>query len=675
MKTNARYFCLTTSTIPTVLHRPVATWRWPRPGVLAAGLSLILGLHGSPAASAGVIDPGECGVAPPGTLCTDTDGDVCTQAACDGAGNCDQNAIGLSGAPCPDTDDNVCTTAFCLFGGCNQVDLEGPCPDTDGNECTRATCLQGLCIQNFPVLGGACTDTDGDDCTRATCVLGQCEQSVADVDDLDMPCPDTDGNECTSAACGPTGCDQDRIILSTCTDTDGNYCTEARCDTAGVCDQRWPVMLGRFCPDTDGDPCTQASCDGLGTCHQSTPNNDAIGQPCPDTDDNECTTSSCDGFGTCVSSPVDCEDGNACTISIGCDPDFGCQYLEVICADDGNPCTEEFCEPSLGCISRIAADFTPCGESANPCRRLECRSGICLGFSANNGMVCGDAYDACHSIAACAGGDCHSFPDPSTEFLPCGDAADPCDGSHCLSGLCFFFPANDGRPCGETASEPCPTTICIGGFCSSRPSASQGDPCPDVDGNGCTQAQCDNLGNCDQSVPSNYNDSCPDEDGNACSEALCDDQGQCVQEAIVHTLTFSLDIKPGSCPNALDIRARGVIPMSLLGAADFDVTTVDVSSLLLVRTDGVGGAVAPTSWVFQDTGTPFSGSLCACHRRGGDGTMDLSLRFDTQAVVKALQLSTVALNASVQLIVTGTQSDGCDFIAGDCMVRVPVKGR
>jgi hypothetical protein len=148
-----------------------------------------------------------------------------------------------------------------------------------------------------------------------------------------------------------------------------------------------------------------------------------------------------------------------------------------------------------------------------------------------------------------------------------------------------------------------------------------------------------------------------------------------VQTITVLKLDASLDIKLGSCPNPVDTRSRGSIPISLLGTADFDVTAVDPASLLLVRADGVGDSIASIGWVLQDTGTPYASALCGCHRRIGDGITDLSLKFDNQGVVDALQLGSVAPNASVELVVVGTLSDGCAFIAGDCMICTPLKGR
>ena len=40
-----------------------------------------------------------------------------------------------------------------------------------------------------------------------------------------------------------------------------------------------------------------------------------------------------------------------------------------------------------------------------------------------------------------------------------------------------------------------------------------------------------------------------------------------------------IDIKPGSDPNSINPEGRGVIPVAILGSADFDVADVNVSDL------------------------------------------------------------------------------------------------
>ena len=297
----------------------------------------------------------------------------------------------------------------------------------------------------------------------------------------------------------------------------------------------------------------------------------------------------------------------------------------------------------------------------------------------------------------------------------------------CRDGHCGF-PQTVPTICPDSDDNVCTSGLCDGtGHCTGVIN-NDGIPCPDTDGNPCTNPACDGLGVCDQLdeckdiTPPEI--TCPLDTQVVCGEATdpgatgkatatddcdpepdisysdnvvptsdpadpvqeviertwtatddCDNSSDCEQTIEVLKRTLFLDIKPGSCPNPLDIRARGVIPMSLLGTADFDVTTVDAASLLLARADGIGDTIAPTSWVLQDAGTPFSGALCGCHRRVGDGIVDLSLKFDNLAVGSALQLGSVAPNASVKLVLVGTLSDGCEFIAADCMTRTAIKGR
>ena len=44
-------------------------------------------------------------------------------------------------------------------------------------------------------------------------------------------------------------------------------------------------------------------------------------------------------------------------------------------------------------------------------------------------------------------------------------------------------------------------------------------------------------------------------------------------------LEVAIDIKPGSDPNSINLKSKGVIPVAILGSADFDVTDVDVTTL------------------------------------------------------------------------------------------------
>ncbi len=54
----------------------------------------------------------------------------------------------------------------------------------------------------------------------------------------------------------------------------------------------------------------------------------------------------------------------------------------------------------------------------------------------------------------------------------------------------------------------------------------------------------------------------------------------------------ALDIKPGSCPNPVNPKSKGVEPMAVVGSESFDVMQVDIDSLTVARADGVGGFAA-----------------------------------------------------------------------------------
>ncbi len=157
----------------------------------------------------------------------------------------------------------------------------------------------------------------------------------------------------------------------------------------------------------------------------------------------------------------------------------------------------------------------------------------------------------------------------------------------------------------------------------------------------------------------------------------CGNAASCMQTITVAELVAELDIKPGSCPNSFNPGSHGVLPVGLLGTAGFDVADVDPSSVRLSRADGVGGSVAPHEGppgphtVIADVGTPFDGDPCECHDLEGDGIDDLSMKFKVDQLVPALQLDSVSPGALVELVVSGTLTDGRGFYASDCIRIVP----
>jgi hypothetical protein len=184
------------------------------------------------------------------------------------------------------------------------------------------------------------------------------------------------------------------------------------------------------------------------------------------------------------------------------------------------------------------------------------------------------------------------------------------------------------------------------------------------------------IGGASQDCNENGNpDECDIADGTSLD---CDGNGildECEEEVIP---CGGLDVKPGSCPNPLNRNSRGVLPVAGIGTVDFDVTLIDVSSVLLWRADGVGDQVAPNEGppgphsTFEDVATPFEGEACDCHELSGDEVVDLVLKFRTDAVVEALLLDDQNHGDEIELVVTGTLIGGAEFTtAGDCILIVP----
>ncbi len=63
---------------------------------------------------------------------------------------------------------------------------------------------------------------------------------------------------------------------------------------------------------------------------------------------------------------------------------------------------------------------------------------------------------------------------------------------------------------------------------------------------------------------------------------------------------------------------------------------------------------------------------CDCHTLTGDGVLDLSMKFDVQELVSALELDSVTKRTFVELCVIGRLNDGTPFEAWDC---VRIQGR
>ncbi len=165
-------------------------------------------------------------------------------------------------------------------------------------------------------------------------------------------------------------------------------------------------------------------------------------------------------------------------------------------------------------------------------------------------------------------------------------------------------------------------------------------------------------------------------------------------------LEVAIDVKPESCPNPINVKSQGVLPVAILGTADFDVNQIDPASVTLE-------GVSPLRWDYEDVSTPFEPYLgkedCEqdCDTLDPDGILDLTLKFDTQQILDVLgniesydieqeDLEAFESGESDQLItttedalldgacltvtLTGTLTDGTEII-GEDLVLILRKGK
>lgn len=122
-------------------------------------------------------------------------------------------------------------------------------------------------------------------------------------------------------------------------------------------------------------------------------------------DGNPCTDNSCNPVTGCVAlaNQATCTDGSACTDGDIC-KDMACVPGGKVVCNDNNPCTIDSCDALLGCVYTNAIE--PC-DDGNPCTEKDvCSAGICKGTLKN----CDDG-NAC-TLDSCTGGICSSKSAP-----------------------------------------------------------------------------------------------------------------------------------------------------------------------------------------------------------------------------------------------------------------------
>jgi hypothetical protein len=349
------------------------------------------------------------------------DKDACTIDSCGAADGCKHIPLGKQ---CDDG--NLCTTDACdPKTGCTHSNHSDPCDD--GSACTSAdACTLGKC------LGTPVNCDDKNPCTDQTCKTAT---GCLVVDNAD-PCQDgnacTTGDKCKSAQCvgsGALACD------------DKNPCTKDFCEPAVGCTAT--AADGGSC--NDNNTCTEKDVCKGGSC---------AGAPLNCDDGNPCTLDTCDPVKLCTHSPgpsAPCDDGNLCTTNDTCAAGSCQPGQEKICADT-NPCTMESCVPSSGkCNNQMVADSTPCDDGTACTHSDQCLSASCTGTPIS-----------CDDQNPCTENTCDKVDGCKTKLLTgttCDDKLECTGNGSCKNGLCSAGSAVPaGTPC--SGGKTCDGVLC-----------------------------------------------------------------------------------------------------------------------------------------------------------------------------------------------------------------------
>jgi hypothetical protein len=189
--------------------------------------------------------------------------------------------------------------------------------------------------------------------------------------------------------------------------------------------------------------------------------------------------------------PLACLDDNACNGVETCDPVEGCLPGAPPQCDDQDDCTQDVCEPAMGCLhlpARIAGccDVDPQCDDGNPCTDDWCDgpTGTCYNDVA--GGSCDDG-NACNGQYVCDEGNCIMLPD---SVVTCPPYADNCVQWTCnpADGLCQSQDSQAGTSCD---AGPCITNS----KCTAQ-GACEGQPVSCADGDDCTVDTCDPVAGC-----------------------------------------------------------------------------------------------------------------------------------------------------------------------------------
>ncbi|MBI5609685.1 MAG: hypothetical protein HY902_12505 [Deltaproteobacteria bacterium] len=364
--------------------------------------------------------------------------------------------------PCPATgcDDLVSCTDDSVAADCSCVHAprNGTC--SDGDDCTASDhCQGGKCV-GLAVAASLCDDQKP--CTQDVCVTGKgCKHKLIS----GPPC--TDGVECTVGdTCVNGACKAGPLVTCNCaTDDDciaqddGNPCTGVLFCNTGAYPWTCNLKLGSIPNCKAAGPCLAALCDPAdGACKQLPI---LEGQPC--------------------------SDGSVCTEGYRC-TSGDCVLALASACDDQNPCTNDGCDPSIGCVHAPTGNGLPCNAKGQVCTAGDmCTGGACVPGEPTD---CSDG-NACTGDTCVAGAGCQHAP---INAPACSDGNACTLGDHCAGGLCAGASWQNCEDQDICTKDSCDASL------------------------GCLHVAMDSVGGCD--------------DGNPCTSESCVAKAGCVYKPV-----------------------------------------------------------------------------------------------------------------------------------------------
>ncbi len=374
--------------------------------------------------------------------------------------------------------------------------------------CEVGVCNLGFCA--FPKAGDGAACNDGSACTKGdACKGGACQAGAA------IACDD--GNPCTDDSCDSKGGCVHPPNTKLC--EDGSACTFGDACKAGICTPAATLTCsdGNLCTHDGCDPkvgCVFAlntgACSDNNACTKSDACKDGVCTPGPQlpcNDGNPCTDDSCHPTQGCVfaANLASCADGSACTIGDACQAG-ACKAGPTLPCADGNPCTTDACAPASGCTftpnTAACTDNNACTQG-DACKAGFCNPGAAIGCNDNNGCT----IDSCDPGKGCV---YTALP------LACSDGSLCTTNDVCTDGVCKpggALPCADGNPC---TTDGCAALT----GCAFTPHS---DACDD--GNSCTVKDACAKGSCAPGAAK----AC--DDGNLCTADACDPKSGCANVA------------------------------------------------------------------------------------------------------------------------------------------------